>query len=131
MADGGDALALLVGGGGQQRTRGHEQHAVQLPLLKAAEDMITYLESKVEQPPVDQTPEKEDLPVYAIVLISVGCTLLVAAGAFCVYFFLTKKKAAKVDMDEAETLDENTEEPIEETAEEAEEVSEEDNQSQE
>ena len=109
-----------------------EQQALvsNLDKLKAAEDMITYLESKVEQPPVDQTPEKEGLPVYAIVLISVGCTLLAAAGAFCVYFFLTKKKAAKVAMDEAETLDENTEEPIEETAEEAEEVSEEDNQSQ-
>ncbi len=107
-----------------------EQQALvsNLDKLKAAEDMIEYLEFKNNETPAAPAPDKDDsLPTYVIVLIVVGCVLVVAACGVCTYFLLRKKKATKakgeplatvadiVDATVSEAREKATEAVVEET----------------
>ena len=102
--------------------------------LEAAENILSsYLEQEEPSDGEDNTDgEKKGMPVWAIVLISVGGTLVVCAGAFVgflmwkKYGVLIKEKfVSKTAVEEAteeaveETVEEATEEVVEETAEEA------------
>ena len=92
--------------------------------LEAAENILSsYLDQ--DQPSEDDgdtDEEKKGLPVWAIVLISVGGTLVLCAGAFVGFLMWKKYAAAKAEAEVApqeETAEEKTEEAAEETAEEA------------
>ena len=90
--------------------------------MEAAENILSsYLEQEEPSDGEDNTDEeKKGMPVWAIVLISVGGTLVVCAGAF-VGFLMWKKYGASIKEKFASktAVEEATEEVVEETAEEA------------
>ena len=85
--------------------------------LEAAEMILQSLLQQ-EEPIVDDEPTKEGLPVWAIVLISVGGTMVLCVGAYMGWLLLkkytAKKKAEAGETDE--TVEETTEETTDETA---------------
>ena len=89
-----------------------EQQALvtNLDKLKAAEDMIVYLENQqqtTDQP--DPNESNDGLPVYAIILIVVGGVAILAVGGFFGYRYLKTKKKGEITEEIAETQDETEE----------------------
>ena len=106
-----------------------EQQALvtNLDKLKAAEDMIVYLENQGQttDEPVATEP-KDGLPTYVIILIVIGGVAILAVGGFFGYRYFIKAKKSKEVAEEIAETEETKVEDVAETAETVVEATEED-----